>query len=75
MLRFDPAELRDAGVNLGRLPDERGHLIHADALPTTFAENLARQGLDMSKPIRIVGIIGRRRDGGLSRYAIHFTQE
>jgi len=50
-------------------------LIHADALPTTFAENLARQGLDMSKPIRIVGIIGRRRDGGLSRYAIHFTQE
>jgi hypothetical protein len=27
MLRFDPAELHDCGVNVGLLPDERGHLI------------------------------------------------
>jgi hypothetical protein len=75
MLGFDPTDLHNAGVDIGVLPDERGHLIDADALPTPFAKNLERQGLDMSKPIRVVGIIGRRVDGGLSHYVIHFTQD
>ena len=74
MLGFDPAELHHAGVNIGVLPDERGHLIDADALPTTFAEHLERHGLDVSRPIRVVGIIGRRLDGGLSHYVIYFKQ-
>jgi len=75
MLGFDPAELRHAGVNIGLLPDERGHLIDVDALPMTFAKHLERHGLDISKPIRVVGIVGRRPAGGLSPYVIHFEQE
>jgi len=74
MLAFDPRELRDAEVDIGTLPDEVGHLIDVQALPSTFVKHLKRHGLDTSKPIRVVGIIGRRPDGGPGRYAIHFKQ-
>ena len=75
MLAFDPHELRNAEVELGPLPDEQGYVIDARALPTAFAQRLERDGLDMSKPIRVLGIIGRRADGGPGLYAIHFTQD
>jgi hypothetical protein len=75
MLGFDPTDLHNAGVDIEVFPDERGYMIDADALPATFAENLERQGLDTSKPMRIVGIIGRRIDGGPGHYAIHFKQD
>jgi hypothetical protein len=72
---FDPAELHRAGVDLGSLPDEHGYLIAASALPKTFAEELEREGLDTSRPIRVIGIIGRRPDGRPDRYTIHFKQD
>ena len=74
MPAFDPQELRNAEVEIGRLPDERGYIIDARALPTAFVQRLERHGLDTSKPIRVLGIIGRRPDGGPGHYAIHFTQ-
>jgi hypothetical protein len=74
VLAFDPTELRNAGVDLGSLPDERGHLIEARSLPADFAEQLQRNGLDTSKPIRVVGTIERRADGRPRRYSIHFQQ-
>ena len=73
MLAFDPAELRKAGVDVG-IPDERGHLIEASRLPADFAEKLQREGLDTSKPIRVVGVIARHADGKPGRYSIHFQQ-
>jgi len=75
MLAFDPNDLRIAGVELVPLPNEIGRLIDVDALPLTFARHLKRHGLDMARPIRVVGIIGRRPDGRPGRYAIHFRQE
>ena len=75
MRGFDPAELRRAGVDIGAIPDERGHFIEPDALPPKFVDDLERQGLDTSKPIRVVGVIGRRPDGGPDRYTIHFKQD
>lgn len=75
MLAFDPRELRNADVEIGSLPDERGHLIDTKALPARFAEYLAHCGLDMSKPIRVVGVISRRPDGGPGLYEIHFQQD
>ena len=72
---FDPAELRGAGFDIGRIPDEHGYFIDPAALPSTFADHLRREGLDMSKPIRAVGIIGRHPDGRPDRYAIHFKQD
>jgi hypothetical protein len=74
MLAFDPRELRNAEVDIGPLPDEVGYLIDAQALPGTFVQQLERHGLDTAKPIRVIGIIGRRPDGGPGRYAIHFKQ-
>jgi len=50
-------------------------LIDLRALPSAFADYLRREGLDTSKPIRVVGIIGRRPDGSPDRYAIHFKQD
>jgi len=75
MLAFDPHELRNAQVEIGPLPDERGYVIDARALPTAFTQRLERDGLDTSRPIRVLGIIGRRPDGGPGLYAIHFTQD
>jgi len=75
MRGFDPAELRKAGVDIYPLPDERGQLIDPHALPSAFADYLQREGLDTSRPIRVVGVIGRRPDGKLDRYTIHFKQD
>jgi hypothetical protein len=74
MLTFDPAELRKAGVDVGRLPDERGHLIEAESLPDDFAGKLQREGLDTSKPIRVVGTIARGPNGRPGYYSIQFQQ-
>lgn len=74
MLWFDPAELRDAGVDLMSLPDDSGYLIETKLLPAKFREQLERRGLDVSQPIRVVGRIGRRTDGRPDRYWIHFEQ-
>jgi len=74
VLAFDPSDLRIAGVDLIPLPNEIGRLIDVETLPLTFARQLERHGLDTSKPIRVVGIIGRRPDGRPGRYAIHFRQ-
>jgi hypothetical protein len=75
MLAFDPRELRDADVEIGSLPDERGRLIDTKTLPARFVEYLARCGLNVSKPIRVVGVISRRPDGGPGRYEIQFQQD
>jgi hypothetical protein len=75
MRGFDPAELRDAGVDIHPLPDERGRLIDPHALPSAFADYLQRAGLDTSRPIRVVGVIGRLADGRPHRYTIHFKQD
>jgi hypothetical protein len=75
MLAFDLRELRNADVHIAPLPDEQGLVIDARALPCAFARHLERHGLDTSKPIRVVGIIGRRPDGGPGLYAIHFKQD
>jgi ribulose bisphosphate carboxylase small subunit len=74
MLAFDLTELKNFGVDIGPLPDERGRLIEARFLPAEFADYLRRDGFDTSKPIRVVGIIARRADGGPGRYSIHFEQ-
>ena len=75
MRGFDPAELRKAGVDIYPLPDERGQLIDLRALPSAFADYLRREGLDTSKPIRVVGIIGQRPNGSPDRYVIYFKQD
>jgi hypothetical protein len=75
MLAFDPRELRNADVHIAPLPDEQGLLIDARTLPRAFVQHLERHGLDTSKPIRVVGIISRRPDGGPGLYAIHFKQD
>ena len=54
MLSFDVADLRKHGITIAPLPDERGRIIDARALPAAFAERLQRSGLDTSKPVRIV---------------------
>ena len=74
MLTFDPAELRNAGVKVGPLPDERGHLIDTQSLPDDFADKLQREGLDTSKPIRVVGTISLGTDGRPGYYSIQFQQ-
>jgi hypothetical protein len=74
VLAFDPAELRDAGVELRLLPDDSGYLIDTKSLPVKFRELLESQGLDTFKPIRIKGRMGRRIDGRPDRYWIHFEQ-
>jgi hypothetical protein len=72
---FDPEELRRAGFDIGQLPDEHGYFIDPAALPTSFADHLRHEGLDMSKPIHVVGVFGRHRDGRPDRYTIHFRQD
>jgi hypothetical protein len=43
-------------------------------LPAAFAERLQRSGLDISKPLRIVGVIATRPDGAPGPYLIRFEQ-
>jgi hypothetical protein len=74
VLSFDVADLLREGVSVTPLPDETGRIIDGRALPSTFAEQLQRSGLDTSKPLRIVGVIARRADGAPGRYSIHFQQ-
>jgi hypothetical protein len=75
MRGFDPAELQRAGVDIGPLPDERGHVIDPSILPPTFTDNLKREGLDLSRAIRVVGIISRGPDGGPGLYRVYFEQD
>ena len=74
MLAFDVADLRRHGVDIAPLPDERGRLIDVRTLPPPFAERLQRDGLDTSKPVRIVGVISRLPGGALGPYLIRFEE-
>jgi hypothetical protein len=75
MLSFDPADLRKEGVTIAPLPDESGRIIDVAALPPAFAMTLQRNGIDTSKPLRVVGVIARRPCGAPGRYSILFKQE
>jgi hypothetical protein len=72
MLSFDVADLRNHGVTIAPLPDERGRLIDVRTLPARFAERLKQDGLDTSKPVRIVGVIARLPSGAPGPYLIRF---
>lgn len=74
MLSFDVADLRKFGVNIAPLPDEHGRLIDVQSLPARFAERLKHDGLDLSKPVRVVGIIARLPSGAPGPYLIRFEQ-
>ena len=74
MLTFDLAELKTEGVVLETLPDERGRIIDGRELPAAFAKQLLRNGVDTSKPLRIVGVITRRAGGEPGPYRIWFEQ-
>jgi hypothetical protein len=74
VLSFDVADLLREGVSVTPLPDETGRIIDGRALPSTFAEQLQRSGLDTSRPLRIVGVIATGPDGAPGRYSIHFQQ-
>ena len=64
MLSFDVTDLRNHGVAIAPLPDERGRLIDVRTLPMAFVERLNQSGLDTSKLLlRVVGVIMRRPDG------------
>ena len=72
MLAFDVADLRNHGVTITPLPDERGRLIDVGTLPARFAERLKQDGLDTSKPVRVVGVIARLPSGAPGPYLIRF---
>ena len=74
MLSFDVADLRKHGITIAPLPDDYGRIIDARGLPAAFAERLQRSGLDISRPLRIVGVIARRPDGAPGPYLIRFEQ-
>lgn len=74
MLAFDVADLRKHGVTITPLPDERGRLIDVRTLPAQFAERLKQDGLDTSKPLRVVGVIARLPSGSPGPYLIRFEQ-
>ena len=74
MLAFDVADLRKHGVAIAPLPDERGRVIDARTLPVSFAERLKHDGLDTSKPLRIVGVITQTPTGGPGPYLVRFEQ-
>jgi hypothetical protein len=71
---FDVADLRKHGVTITPLPDERGQLIDVHTLPARFTERLRQDGLDTSKPVRVVGVIARRPGGAPGPYLIRFEQ-
>jgi hypothetical protein len=72
VLAFDVEELRKHGVAIAPLPDERGRIIDARALPRTFTETLQRHGLDTSRLVRIVGAKTEHQSG--TTYLIRFEQ-
>jgi hypothetical protein len=74
MLSFLVADLQRHGVTIVPLPDERGRLFDVSALPLLFVQRLHRDGLDMSKPVRIVGVIKRLPNGRPGPYLIRFEQ-
>jgi hypothetical protein len=74
VLSFDVADLRRHGVTIAPLPDERGRLIDVQMLPPRFAERLKQDGLDTSKPLRVVGVIARLPSGAPGPYLIRFEQ-
>ena len=74
MLSFDVADLRKHGITITPLPDERGRLIDVRTLPARFAERLQKDGLDTSKPLRVVGVITRLPSGAPGPYLIRFEQ-
>jgi hypothetical protein len=71
---FDVADLKKHGVIIMPLPDERGRLIDVSTLPARFAERLQHDGLDTSKPLRVVGVIARLPSGAPGPYLIRFEQ-
>jgi hypothetical protein len=74
VLSFDVADLKKHGVTIAPLPDEHGRLIDVRALPARFAERLKQDGLDTSKPLRVVGVIARSPSGAPGPYLIRFEQ-
>ena len=74
MPSFHVADLSKYGVTIAPLPDERGRLIDVRALPAQFAERLRRDGLDTSKPLRVVGVIARLPTGAPGPYLVRFEQ-
>ena len=74
MPSFDVADLRKHGVTIEPVPDERGRIIDARTLPPRFVERLKEDGLDTSKPLRIVGVITRLPTGAPGPYLIRFEQ-
>jgi len=74
VLSFDVADLQKHGITIMPLPDERGRLIDVRTLPSRFAERLQHDGLDTSKPVRVVGVITRLPTGAPGPYLIRFEQ-
>jgi hypothetical protein len=74
VLSFDVADLRKYGVEIAPLPDERGRVIDVRTLPARFAERLKHDGLDTSKPLRVVGVIARLPTGAPGPYLVRFEQ-
>ena len=74
MLSFDVADLKRHGVTILPLPDERGRVIDVQMLPARFTERLKQDGLDTSKPLRVVGVITRLPTGAPGPYLIRFEQ-
>jgi hypothetical protein len=74
MLSFDVADLKRHGVSIVPLPDERGRAIDVQTLPARFTERLKQDGLDTSKPLRVVGVITRLPTGAPGPYLIRFEQ-
>jgi hypothetical protein len=74
VLSFDVADLRKHGVSIAPLPDERGRLIDVRTLPAQFAARLQHDGLDTSKPLRIVGVVVRLPSGAAGPYLVRFEQ-
>lgn len=74
MLSFDVSDLKKHGVTIAPLPDERGRLIDVRTLPESFAARLKHDGLDTSRPLRIVGVIAKLPSGAPGPYLIRFEQ-
>jgi hypothetical protein len=74
VLSFDVGALRKYGVTIAPPPDERGRLIDVRTLPARFAGRLKQDGLDTSKPLRVVGVIPRLPSGAPGPYLVRFEQ-
>jgi hypothetical protein len=49
-------------------------VIDVQTLPARFTERLKQDGLDTSKPLRVVGVITRLPTGAPGPYLIRFEQ-